>query len=135
MPPERDLTIGFITEWIGAYNYLKDNTEKLALYLTVSISAGLVLFLVVVVGRLCVQKRRERARAQLNISEPLPNGFGDDMSDLDQDITDLSHGSSRMPEPNVEMVRYTSRSTMRRQDSDTNPRAPMARTHNNFYYS
>jgi hypothetical protein len=135
VPPERDLTIGFITEWIGAYNYLKDNTEKLALYLMVSISAGLVLFLVVVVGRLCVQKRRERARAQLNISEPLPNGFGDDMSDLDQDITDLSHGSSRMPEPNVEMVRYTSRSTMRRQDSDTNPRAPMARTHNNFYYS
>lgn len=106
------------------------------LYLSVSIAAGLVVLMLVVIIRLTIQKRRERKRAKLNITEPLPNGFCDDISDIDQDITDLSHSSPPRQDPSVAVVRYTSRSTMRRQDSDTNPRAPITtRGQNNFYYS
>ncbi|GAB6032483.1 hypothetical protein CHUAL_011114 [Chamberlinius hualienensis] len=131
-----DVSINVLSEWISAFNFLRGNKEKLVLYVSVSIAAGLVVFMCVVIARLIVQKRRERKKANLNITEPLPNGFSDDMSDVDQDITDLSHSSPpNRPDPSVSVVRYTSHSTMRRQDSDTNPRAPLAnRSHNNFYY-
>ncbi|XP_013780747.1 protein eva-1 homolog C-like, partial [Limulus polyphemus] len=118
--------VGFLTEWIAAYKFLKENKEKCILYLTLSLGAGLVVFFLVLSIRLYAQKKKERKKANLNISEPLPTSFDEYISDLEHlDNTDR---------PGVE-ARRESRSTMRRQDSDTYPRAPMSQNMNNYYYS
>ncbi|XP_067118715.1 protein eva-1-like isoform X1 [Centruroides vittatus] len=122
--------IGFLTEWISAYNFIKENKEKFILYLTLSLGAGLLTFMVVLAVRLYILKRKERKRANLNITDTIPTAFGEDGSDLDHFDT------SDRPDNGVDVIRYgTNRSTMRRQDSDTYPRAPMGRSLNNYYYS
>ncbi|XP_076372792.1 protein eva-1-like isoform X2 [Tachypleus tridentatus] len=122
--------VGFLTEWFAAYKFISENKEKCILYLTLSLGAGLMVFLSVLAFRLYIQKRRERKRADLHISEPLPSAFVEDSSDLDHFDT------SNRPDNNIEVVRFTSTSTMRRQDSDTNPRAPMSRNVTSYdYYS
>lgn len=117
------------------------------MYLTLSLSAGLVAFLIVLAARLYVQKRRDRRPAtKMRISEPLTSPYGgDDMAELDAAfeaserltttaLTGATPLATSACEP--EVVRYTnSRNTMRRQDSDTHPRAPVARNMNNYYYS
>ncbi|XP_022239431.1 protein eva-1 homolog C-like isoform X2 [Limulus polyphemus] len=122
--------VGFLTEWIAAYRYLKENKEKCVLYLTLSLGGGLVAFFGVLSVRLYLQKKAERKKASLNISEPLPTSFDEEVSDLEHfDTTDRPDHSG------VEIVRFCNRSAMRRQDSDTHPRAPMSRNMNNYYYS
>ncbi|XP_076308625.1 uncharacterized protein LOC143224048 [Tachypleus tridentatus] len=106
--------VGFLTEWLSAFRFVNENKEKCILYLTVSLGAGLVAFLLVLLVRLYVQKKREHRRTGLNISEPNVSG----------ETVDHFYSSER-PDNNVEMVR--SRPTLRRQDSDTNPKTPMSR--------
>lgn len=117
--------IGFLTEWISAYTFVKANQERFILYLTLSLSAGLLAFLIVLAGRLYFQRQQERKRAKLHITDPLPSVF-DDASELDH------YDSSGRQENSVEVVRYTNRSTISRQDSDSHPRAPIS---HNYYYS
>ncbi|XP_052119500.1 uncharacterized protein LOC113215726 [Frankliniella occidentalis] len=69
---------------------MRQNQEKLYLYLTLSVSGGLLLFLVLVVGRLLVQRHRSRSEAKFRAAnaapDRLPNGFADDISEIDADI-------------------------------------------------
>nr|CAD7263114.1 unnamed protein product [Timema shepardi] len=68
----------------------QQNQEKLYLYLTVSVSGGLLLFLGLVIGRLLVQRHRARDEAKFHATtapeRALPNGFADDISEIDADI-------------------------------------------------
>lgn len=70
-----------------------ENQEKLYLYLTLSISGGLLLFLGLVIGRLLVQRHRAKSEAKFRAAnsapDRIPNGFTDDISEIDADI-DLS---------------------------------------------
>uniref|UniRef100_A0A1W7RAK3 Protein eva-1 n=1 Tax=Hadrurus spadix TaxID=141984 RepID=A0A1W7RAK3_9SCOR len=118
--------IGFLTEWISAYTFVKANQEKFILYLTLSLGAGLLAFLIVLAGRLYFQRQRQSRRAKLHITDPLPSVF-DDTAELDH-----YEASGARHENSVEAVRYTNRSTMSRQDSDSHPRAPLS---HNYYYS
>ncbi|XP_035227155.1 protein eva-1 homolog C-like [Stegodyphus dumicola] len=119
--------IGFITEWIAAYKFITENKEKFILYITLSLGLGVLLFLLVLTFRLYTQQQQTLKKAKLNISEPLPLTFDEDCSDLDQ--------YDPRQDQSVEVVRYTNMSTIRRQDSTSQPRAPLSHSMNNYYYS
>ncbi|XP_018578877.1 protein eva-1 isoform X2 [Anoplophora glabripennis] len=89
-PSQKTGVIGFISEWINAYAFVSQNQERFFLYLIVSVAAGLLLLLSFLVGRLLLQRHRARREAKFhatNISEnTLPNGFTDDISEVDADI-------------------------------------------------
>ncbi|KAG8177248.1 hypothetical protein JTE90_010165 [Oedothorax gibbosus] len=119
--------VGFISEWIAAYKFITENKEKFILYVTLSLGAGILLFLLVLTCRLYSQNQRTLKKAKLNISEPLPLAFEEDYSDLDQ--------YDPRQDQSVEVVRYTNMSTIRRQDSTSTPRAPLSHSMNNYYYS
>ncbi|CAG9816980.1 unnamed protein product [Phaedon cochleariae] len=82
--------IGFVSEWINAYTFVSQNQERFFLYLIVSVAASLLLLLSFLVGRLLLQRHRARRDAKFhatNISDnSLPNGFTDDISEVDADI-------------------------------------------------
>lgn len=64
-----------------------DNQEKFYLYIIVSVSAGILLFLGLVIGRLLVSRHRAKRDAKFHANnETLPNGFTDDISEIDADI-------------------------------------------------
>ncbi|XP_011350322.1 protein eva-1 isoform X2 [Ooceraea biroi] len=64
-----------------------DNQEKFYLYIIVSVSIGMLLFLGLVIGRLLISRRRAKRDAKFHgNNETLPNGFTDDISEIDADI-------------------------------------------------
>ncbi|XP_049528345.1 protein eva-1 isoform X1 [Dermacentor silvarum] len=126
--------VGFVTEWVAAYKFIRANKEKFILYVTLSVGCGVVAFLVVLSARLYVQRRRDRQRAKAKCSEPLSCSFDDSDGGGGGDQFDVT-GTAGRHAHTIEVVRYANRSGMRRQDSDTNPRAPMSRSMNNYYYS
>lgn len=64
-----------------------DNQEKLYLYVVVSVSVGLLLLLGLVIGRLLLSRHRAKRDAKFHSNtETLPNGFTDDISEIDADI-------------------------------------------------
>lgn len=66
---------------------ISDNQEKFYLYIIVSVSTGLVLLLGLVIGRLLVSRHKAKRDAKFHANnEPLPNGFTDDISEIDADI-------------------------------------------------
>ncbi|XP_046986065.1 protein eva-1 [Schistocerca americana] len=80
--------IGFISEWINAYNFISRNQEKFYLYLILSVTAGLVLFLGLVIGRLLLQRRRSQRNPKPSApptEQTLPNGFTDDLSEAEME--------------------------------------------------
>ncbi|KAJ6634805.1 hypothetical protein Bhyg_13385 [Pseudolycoriella hygida] len=94
--------IGFVTEWISTYIFLEKNQEKFYLYLIISVTVGVLLCLILVIGRLWIQKRRLKKDPSTiqssNTGETtLPNGFSDDISEIDADI-DLT---TPLPLPSV----------------------------------
>ncbi|XP_055911842.1 uncharacterized protein LOC129945903 [Eupeodes corollae] len=112
---ERVEVIGFLVNWMQTYNFIKQNQEQFYLYLIISVAAGVLLCLTLVIGRLAMQKRRH-SRKNSNSSgsnsgkncdgkfqqsttgeTQIPNSFGDDISDIDGDI-DLT---SALPVPNL----------------------------------
>lgn len=100
-----------------------------------SIGAGLVLLLLVVIVRLLVQKRRASAQAKFNPNDSLPNEFAEEISEIDADIS-LATAIPAIPPPppapsQNEVVRYGT--GVRRHDSDTNPRS-LSRPGNSQYY-
>ncbi|XP_039287753.1 uncharacterized protein LOC120352153 [Nilaparvata lugens] len=85
----RTRVIGFISEWINTYNFLTQNQEKLYLYLIVSVCFGLLSLLSLVIGRLLWQRHVTRRRLNKDGGPgvtTLPNGFADDISEIDADI-------------------------------------------------
>ncbi|PNF31258.1 hypothetical protein B7P43_G13589, partial [Cryptotermes secundus] len=147
---EKTRAIGFISEWLNAYRFLSQNREKFYLYLILSVAAGLLLFLGLVIGRLLVQRHRARREAKFHATaaaeHSLPNGFADEISEIDADI-DLTVGTP-VPAPVVsvhcppgsvaEVVRYGSGAsgTLRRGqlDQDVGPPRSLNRGGNSQYY-
>ncbi|XP_053641006.2 protein eva-1 isoform X1 [Cherax quadricarinatus] len=141
----RDHKIGFLTEWMRAIAFMKRNLEKLILYLMVGLCVGLLLFLIVVVGRLLLERHQAKKEAKM-MHDPLTSVFAtgtvfyiDDIDgDLDmQGALESSLGRSPSPqEPTQDVVRYnTARPGIRRQDSDTNPRSLSRNNNNQLFYS
>ena len=131
------------------------NTERFILYLLVSLCGSLVCFLIVLSSRLFVQKRRAIKKAKEDLPTITPFGaLNDDHVDdiLDQldGVTTLteplnhSHHHHHHHHPTIEVVRYSNgaantntanrNSSIRRQNSDTNPRS-LSRSLNNYYYN
>ncbi|XP_059218177.1 uncharacterized protein LOC106082814 isoform X2 [Stomoxys calcitrans] len=124
---ERVFVTGFLVNWMNAYIHIKKNQEQFYLYLIISVAAGMLLCLTLVIGRLTLQRRRSCRKSSLssttnnekNLSDKLGNSggggdntkyqhettretqlnssFGDDISDIDADI-DLT---SPMPASNI----------------------------------
>ena len=117
--------------------YFAENQEKVILYLTLSVAAGILVFLTILIGRLWWQKRNIRTESKLQSIEPIP-AFGDDISEIDNDI-DLTAVTSPplndrlCPMPTSDGVRYSIRSSTLRRPDDNNPRS-FNRDENNFYY-
>ncbi|XP_034172438.1 uncharacterized protein LOC117600737 isoform X4 [Osmia lignaria lignaria] len=96
VPGEDRVVVGYINEWINAYSFISKNQEKFYLYIIVSVTAGILIFLGLVIGRLLVSRHRAKRDAKFHANnEPLPNGFTDDISEIDADI-DLT---TAMPVP------------------------------------
>lgn len=73
------------------FSLFTENQEKFYLYLIISVTAGVLLCLLLVIGRLVLQKRRlKKMDSKLHTSNTadttLPNGFSDDISEIDADI-------------------------------------------------
>lgn len=89
--------------------FFAENQEKFYLYLIISVTAGVLLCLVLVIGRLLLQRRRHSKKDSHMQSSSnsgggggggetsLPNGFADDISEIDNDI-DLT---TPLPLPSV----------------------------------
>ncbi|XP_015594599.1 uncharacterized protein LOC107267421 isoform X3 [Cephus cinctus] len=103
-PEEDRVVVGYLNEWINAYSFISKNQEKFYLYIIVSSTAGILLFLGVVIGRLLVSRHRAKRDAKFHANnEPLPNGFTDDISEIDADIdlttpAPVSMQDTRLPE-------------------------------------
>ena len=83
-----------------------ENQERFYLYLILSVTAAIILCLILIIGRLLIQRHRVRRNNNKikkefqtsNTGETtLPNGFGDDISEIDGDI-DLT---TSLPLPSV----------------------------------
>ncbi|XP_076245270.1 uncharacterized protein LOC143185865 [Calliopsis andreniformis] len=87
VPEEDRVVVGYINEWINAYSFISKNQEKFYLYIIVSVTAGILIFLGLVIGRLLVSRHRAKRDAKFHANnEALPNGFTDDISEIDADI-------------------------------------------------
>ncbi|XP_011494096.1 PREDICTED: protein eva-1 isoform X2 [Ceratosolen solmsi marchali] len=84
---EDRVLLNYVNEWISAYVFLAYNQEKFYLYVIVSVSAGVLLLLGLVIGRLLLSRHRTKRDAKFHAKEEtLPNGFTDDISEIDADI-------------------------------------------------
>ncbi|XP_068086161.1 uncharacterized protein [Anabrus simplex] len=136
---ENTHVIGFISEWINAYNFISQNQEKFYLYLILSVAAGLVLFLGLVIGRLLVQRHRARRDTKFHAPVPpeqtLPNGFADDASEAEADIdltTPVPVVAVHSPSASIsEVVRF---GTVRRGPPEDAPRSLNRGGNSQYYY-
>ncbi|XP_017144321.1 uncharacterized protein LOC108157024 isoform X1 [Drosophila miranda] len=55
---ERVEVIGFLVNWLSSYIHIRKHQEQFYLYLIISVAAGVLLCLTLVIGRLTLQKRR-----------------------------------------------------------------------------
>ncbi|XP_043279392.1 protein eva-1 isoform X2 [Venturia canescens] len=87
VPEEERVVVGYLNEWINAYSFISKNQEKFYLYIIVSVAVGVLLFLGLVIGRLLVSRHRAKRQAKFHANnEALPNGFTDEISEIDADI-------------------------------------------------
>lgn len=123
-----------------------ENQEKFILYLTLSIAAGILVLLTLLIGRLWWQKRRAASQAKQQSADPIP-AFTDELSDVDNDIdltiipppSLLADLTNLGPVQTTDGVRYnTARNgngTLRRQDnSDHHPRSFVRNGNSHYYY-
>ncbi|GLH02818.1 Uncharacterized protein GBIM_08783 [Gryllus bimaculatus] len=143
VPNENTEVIGFISEWINAYNYIAQNQEKFYLYLILSVTAGLLLFLGLVIGRLLVQRHRTKRNTKFHQPVPeqtLPNGFADDISEVEADIdltTPVPMVAVHSPPASVaEVVRFNTGTLRRGAPGEADSTAPRSlnRSGNSQYY-
>ncbi|XP_063234247.1 uncharacterized protein LOC134537587 isoform X2 [Bacillus rossius redtenbacheri] len=141
---EKTRVIGFISEWINAYNFISRNQEKFYLYLILSVTAGLLLFLGLVIGRLLVQRQRARREAKFHATSAAgrapPHGFADDISEIDADIDltgPVAAVAAHSPPVGVaEVVRFggTLRRGQQQPDFDSSVPRSLNRSGNSQYY-
>ncbi|KAK4871559.1 hypothetical protein RN001_015683 [Aquatica leii] len=127
-----------------------ENQERLYLYLILSITAAVVLCLILLVGRLLVQRQHARREAKFHANaaadHSLPNCFTDDISEIDADIdlttthpepipTVTVHSTTPM-ETVAEVVRYPHiyTHTLRRQPETDAPRSLSSTSNTQYYY-
>ena len=118
------------------------------MYLIVSIAGAILLCLTILVGRLLVQRHRARREAKFhatNIADhSLPNGFTDDISEVDADIDlttplpTVAIHSTAVPVGSIaEVVRYphAHSHTLRRPAPDSDvPRSLSSGSNSHYYY-
>ncbi|KAK7486634.1 hypothetical protein BaRGS_00022159 [Batillaria attramentaria] len=110
LPSNHETPVGIIKDWFAAVRFLQTHQEKAVLYMVVGVCFGLILLLLVVLGRVCVQLKRN-THAKLDMSEPthsrnvsrLHNHTG-----LDTPMLDHSDSIDR-----IEVVRFEPRGTLR----------------------
>lgn len=71
--------------------FSSENQEKFYWYLIAIVTATVLLCLILVIGRLIIQRRRDttedtKAEPSNSGDTQLPNGFSDDISEIDADI-------------------------------------------------
>uniref|UniRef100_A0AAG5CVM9 Uncharacterized protein n=1 Tax=Anopheles atroparvus TaxID=41427 RepID=A0AAG5CVM9_ANOAO len=103
-PPGERSENFILIAWWRMTQVLRQNQEKFYLYLIVAVTVAILLCVSIVIGRLVVQRRRAGAQngddkfQNSNKGETtLPNGFTDDISEIDADI-DLQ---TPLPVPSV----------------------------------
>lgn len=80
------------TIFISFLLFISENQERFFLYLFISVTVGVLLCLVLVIGRLLFQRRQlkktDKKQQSMNSSgeTTIPNGFSDDISEIDNDI-------------------------------------------------
>ncbi|GFS12420.1 protein eva-1 C [Elysia marginata] len=110
--PRDERTIGFLKDWFTVIHYLDANEEKAWLYFTLGICFGIIVMLIVVLVRVCINFRRN-IRARLDVSDPthrsaLINNHGSGPDPLDAPMLEHSDSIDR-----IEVVRFSPRSTLR----------------------
>ncbi|KAF5303888.1 hypothetical protein FQR65_LT08082 [Abscondita terminalis] len=147
---EKTSVIGFISEWINIYTFISQNEERLYLYLSLGITVAVVLCLILLVGRLLVQRQQARWEAKFHANaaadHSLPNCFTDDISEVDADInlttthpepipTVTVHSTTPM-ETVAEVVRkpHICTHTHRRQPDTDAPRSLSSTLNTEYYY-
>lgn len=98
----------FLSLSIFYFSNFAENQEKFFLYLFISVTVGVLLCLTLVIGRLVLQKRQvksDKKSSPKNQSQngnngetTIPNGFSDDISEIDGDI-DMT--TTTLPVPSV----------------------------------
>lgn len=125
------------------FYFILENKEKFILYLTLSLSIALVAVLAMLTVRFYVRRSRRRREDRSGPPKPpipdTPPGGGGGISPFGEDCTDLDHFDNPARDSGVEVVRFATRSSLRRaqpiEDDDCSfPRAPV-RAQNNYYYS
>lgn len=123
-----------------------ENEEKFYLYLILSIATGVVFCLSLLVGRLLIQRHKARRDAKFQATtvgdDSLPNGFADDISEVDADINlttplpvpALMHSATPVGSI-TEVVRYPHvHSHTLRREPDTNLPRSLNTGFSNHYY-
>lgn len=61
---------GLLTDWLNAFNFIRENKEKAILYLVLGVAVGVISLLFLVIIRLAIVNKR-KSRAKLDVSEPV----------------------------------------------------------------
>ncbi|KOC67588.1 Protein FAM176C [Habropoda laboriosa] len=126
-PEEDRVVVGYINEWINAYSFISKNQEKFYLYIILSITAGILIFLGLVIGRLLVSRHRAKRDAKFHTNnETLPNAFTDDISEIDADIDLTTPVPVPMQDPRIPETQLAERLHGDRYYAET--RIPMSPT-------
>lgn len=128
--------------WLIFLFFFPENKEKFILYLTLSLSISLVAILAILTTKFYLRRsRRNREERGGPPKPPIPDtpSVGGGISPFGEDCTDLDHFDNPARDSGVEVVRFATRSSLRRaqpiEDDDCSfPRAPV-RAQNNYYYS
>ncbi|XP_015187724.1 PREDICTED: uncharacterized protein LOC107072366 isoform X2 [Polistes dominula] len=87
VPDEDRMVVGYLNEWINAYSFISNNQEKFYLYIIVSVSGGVLVFLGLVIGKLLLSRHRAKRDAKFHANnDALPNAFTDNISEVDANI-------------------------------------------------
>ncbi|XP_073997079.1 uncharacterized protein isoform X2 [Rhodnius prolixus] len=94
-PDHRSSVLGFVTHWVNTYTFLRKNKERLTLYVIVSVGAGMLCMMALLIGRLAWSRRsndqsgggKGSGRGQTaGATTSLPRPFTDDISEVEPDI-------------------------------------------------
>ncbi|SPP88343.1 uncharacterized protein LOC117590144 isoform X1 [Drosophila guanche] len=69
--------IGFLVNWLSCYVHIRKHQEQFYLYLIISVAAGVLLCLTLVIGRLALQKRRGERKNSGSSASGVAKAFAD----------------------------------------------------------
>ncbi|XP_017848222.1 uncharacterized protein LOC108603701 isoform X3 [Drosophila busckii] len=74
---ERVEVVGFLANWLHTYLHIRKHQEQFYLYLIISVTAGVLLCLTLVIGRLTLQKRGGRKKRSSSGNSGAGKGFAE----------------------------------------------------------